>query len=184
MILSRSTGAGRPYRTLRSITIQLKPTDGIASEAALKTVDEKVRGVLMQSPRFQSGLYQVRLAGTADKLADTAFFKLKWNIALAVLLTYLLMCALFESFLYPLVIMMSVGLALVGGLGGLRIMNIFAFQPLDMLTMLGFVILTGTVVDNAILVVHQALNLMREEGMNSVNAVCESVRTRMQPDFS
>jgi HAE1 family hydrophobic/amphiphilic exporter-1 len=160
----------------------LKPADGIALEAALKTVDEKVRGVLMQSPRFQSGLYQVRLAGTADKLADT-WFELKWNIALAVLLTYLLMCALFESFLYPLVIMMSVGLALVGGLGGLRIMNIFAFQPLDMLTMLGFVILTGTVVNNAILVVHQALNLMREEGMNSVNAVCESVRTRMRPIF-
>jgi HAE1 family hydrophobic/amphiphilic exporter-1 len=182
VILSRGPEQVNHIERLRSITIQLKPADGIALEAALKTVDEKVRGVLMQSPRFQSGLYQVRLAGTADKLADT-WFELKWNIALAVLLTYLLMCALFESFLYPLVIMMSVGLALVGGLGGLRIMNIFAFQPLDMLTMLGFVILTGTVVNNAILVVHQALNLMREEGMNSVNAVCESVRTRMRPIF-
>ena len=148
----------------------------------MKTIDEKVRKVLMQSPRFQSGLYQIRLAGTADKLADT-WFELKWNIALAVLLTYLLMCALFESFLYPLVIMLSVGLALVGGLGGLRILNIFRFQPLDVLTMLGFVILTGTVVNNAILVVHQALNLMRDQAMNSVDAVCESVRSRMRPIF-
>lgn len=167
---------------VRSITIQLKPGEGVALETALKTVDEKVRKVLIQSPRFQSGSYQIRLAGTADKLADT-WFELKWNIALAVLLTYLLMCALFESFLYPLVIMMSVGLALVGGLGGLRILNLFTFQPLDILTMLGFVILTGTVVNNAILVVHQSLNLIRDHGMKSSAAVCESVRTRMRPIF-
>jgi HAE1 family hydrophobic/amphiphilic exporter-1 len=60
-------------------------------------------------------------------------------------------------------------------------MNQFVFQPLDMLTMLGFVILIGTVVNNAILIVHQGLNYMREEGMNSVDAVCETVRTRMRP---
>lgn len=182
VVLSRGPEQVNHIERQRSITIQLKPAEGIALESAMKTIDEKVRKVLMQSPRFQSGLYQVRLAGTADKLADT-WFELKWNIALAVLLTYLLMCALFESFLYPLVIMLSVGLALVGGLGGLRILNIFRFQPLDVLTMLGFVILTGTVVNNAILVVHQALNLMRDHAMNSVDAVCESVRSRMRPIF-
>ena len=166
----------------RAITIQLKPRQDMALESAMKLMDEKVRKFMMQRPDFQNGLYQIRLAGTADKLGDT-WFELKWNIALAVLLTYLLMCALFESFLYPLVIMMSVGLALVGGLGGLQILNIFRFQPLDVLTMLGFVILTGTVVNNAILVVHQSLNLMRDHAMNSVDAVCESVRSRMRPIF-
>lgn len=166
----------------RAVIIQLKPGSSVALEAAMKTVDEEIVREIMRNPDFQSGLYQVRLAGTADKLGET-WFELKWNIALAVLLTYLLMCALFESFLYPLVIMMSVGLALVGGLGGLRILNIFRLQPLDVLTMLGFVILTGTVVNNAILVVHQALNLMRDHAMGSVDAVCESVRTRMRPIF-
>ena len=154
VILSRGPEQVNHIERQRSITIQLKPGPGVPLEAAMKTMDEKVRKVLMQSSGFQSGLYQVRLAGTADKLADT-WFELKWNIALAVLLTYLLMGALFESFLYPLVIMLSVGLALVGGLGGLKILNHFLFQPLDMLTMLGFVILTGTVVNNAILIVHQ-----------------------------
>jgi HAE1 family hydrophobic/amphiphilic exporter-1 len=180
VILSRGPEQVNHIERLRSITIQLKPAPGIPLEAAMKTVDEKVRLVMMQSPRFQSGLYQVRLAGTADKLADT-WFDLKWNLLLALLLTYLLMAALFESFLYPLVVMISVALALVGGLGGLKIMNQFVFQPLDMLTMLGFVILIGTVVNNAILIVHQGLNYMREEGMNSVDAVCETVRTRMRP---
>jgi HAE1 family hydrophobic/amphiphilic exporter-1 len=91
------------------------------------------------------------------------------------------MAALFESFLYPLVVMISVALALVGGLGGLKVMNEFQYQPLDMLTMLGFVILIGTVANNAILIVHQSLQYMKEELMTPVDAVCETVRTRMRP---
>lgn len=182
IMLSRGPEQVNHVERLRSITIQLKPADGIALEAALRTVEEKVRRPLMQSANFQSGLYQVRLAGTADKLADT-WYELKWNLVLAVVLTYLLMAALFESFLYPLVIMTSVALALVGGLLGLAVLNMFTLQTLDMLTMLGFVILVGTVVNNAILIVHQALNLIREEGLNSVDAVCESVRTRVRPIF-
>jgi hydrophobic/amphiphilic exporter-1 (mainly G- bacteria), HAE1 family len=180
VLLSHGPEQVNHIERLRSITIQLKPAAGVPLETAMTTVDDSVRSVMMQSPLFQSGLYQIRLAGTADKLADT-WYELKWNVALAVLLTFLLMAALFESFLYPLVIMTSVGLALVGGLGGLQILNWFTFRPLDILTMLGFVILTGTVVNNAILVVHQSLNLMRDQGLASVDAVCESVRTRLRP---
>ncbi|MGB4708969.1 MAG: efflux RND transporter permease subunit [Fuerstiella sp.] len=180
--LSRGPEQVNHIERLRSITIQLKPADGIALEGALRTVEEKIRKPLMQSEAFQSGLYQVRLAGTADKLADT-WYELKWNLALAVVLTYLLMAALFESFLYPVIIMTSVALALVGGLIGLNVLNKFTPQTLDMLTMLGFVILIGTVVNNAILIVHQTLNLMRNEGMDSTDAVCESVRTRIRPIF-
>jgi HAE1 family hydrophobic/amphiphilic exporter-1 len=182
VVLSRGPEQVNHVERLRSITLQLKPAGGIALEAALRKVEEKIRGPLMQSPNFQSGLYQIRLAGTADKLADT-WYELKWNLVLAVLLTYLLMSALFESFLYPLVIMTSVALALVGGLIGLTVLNRFSFQTLDMLTMLGFVILIGTVVNNAILIVHQTLNLIRDEGMTSNDAVCESVRTRIRPIF-
>jgi HAE1 family hydrophobic/amphiphilic exporter-1 len=182
VVLSRGPEQVNHIERLRSITIQLKPAEGIALEAALRSVDEKIRKPLMASPNFQSGLYQVRLAGTADKLADT-WYELKWNLVLAVVLTYLLMSALFESFLYPIVIMTSVALALVGGLIGLNVLNLFTFQTLDMLTMLGFVILIGTVVNNAILIVHQTLNLIRNEGLNSTDAVCESVRTRIRPIF-
>ena len=56
-------------------------------------------------------------------------------------------------------------------------------QPLDTLTMIGFVILIGTVVNNAILIVHQALNNMREAGMPPDLAVLDSVRTRLRPIF-
>lgn len=83
----------------------------------------------------------------------------------ALLVTYLLMCSVFESFLYPLVIMFSVPLAVVGGFAGLRLVHdwtlanpTIAPQQLDVLTMLGFIVLIGTVVNNAILIVEQALN--------------------------
>jgi HAE1 family hydrophobic/amphiphilic exporter-1 len=93
------------------------------------------------------------------------------------------MAALFESWLYPFVIIVSVPLGAVGGLLGLFILNRFVTQQLDVLTMLGFVILIGTVVNNAILIVHQSLNHMRAAGMGPQRAILESVRSRIRPIF-
>ena len=112
---------------------------------------------------------------------------------LALLITYLLMAALFESYLYPFVILFSVPLATVGGFAGLRLVRVLdPTQQLDTLTMLGFIILIGVVVNNAILLVHQALNFMRGIG-ESEHDVCEvlppreairlSVQTRIRPIF-
>jgi len=167
---------------LRTITLRLKPAPHIPLETALETVNEKIRKPLLETPTFEGGNYQIRLAGTADKLAETRR-DLQWNLVLALVITYLLMAALFESFFYPLIIMTSVVLALVGGFGGLFLLNQFIPQKLDMLTMLGFVILIGTVVNNAILIVHQALNNIRDSGMEHKEAVVDSVKTRVRPIF-
>jgi HAE1 family hydrophobic/amphiphilic exporter-1 len=109
---------------------------------------------------------------------------------LAMLVTYLLMAALFESFIYPLVIMLSVPLAVVGGFLGLwtvhftSVLNpVTPVQNFDVLTMLGFIILIGIVVNNAILIVHQAINFIRDEGLEPNAAIAESVRTRVRPIF-
>src|SRR5687768_15100622 len=78
---------------------------------------------------------------------------------------------------------MSVPFALVGGFLGLRILH--TFEPsilLDVLTMLGFVILIGTIVNNPILIVHQALNNMRD-GMGKREAIAHSTQTRVRPIF-
>jgi len=180
--LSRGPEQVNHIERQRAITIQVKPALGISLEAALNIINENIRQPLMETPAFQGGQYQIHLAGTADKLDQTQM-DLQWNLVLALLITYLLMAALFESFFYPLVIMTSVILALVGGLGGLALLNQFTPQSLDMLTMLGFVILIGTVVNNAILIVHQALNHMRYQGMDERAAIVESVRTRIRPIF-
>ena len=95
------------------------------------------------------------------------------------------MASLFESFLYPFVIMLSVPPALAGGILGLEIVNIaIAYQPLDILTMLGFVILIGVVVNNAILIVHQTLNIFRAVPTTPVkDAIRDAVASRVRPIF-
>lgn len=85
-------------------------------------------------------------------------------------------------------IIASVPLGAVGGFVGLSLMNTLGspfgiYQPLDVLTMLGFVILIGTVVNNPILIVHQALHLVRSEQMPGREAILEAVGGRMRPIF-
>jgi HAE1 family hydrophobic/amphiphilic exporter-1 len=125
----------------------------------------------------------VSVGGNADKLTATRK-ALQWNFLLAIVITYLLMAALFENFFYPFIILFTIPLAGAGGFIGLRLVNAFvAPQAFDILTMLGFIILVGTVVNNAILIVHQSLNNVRYEGMHGITAITESVRTRIRPIF-
>ncbi len=127
--------------------------------------------------------YRIDLGGTADQLTRTRE-ALIWNLVLAVAICYLLMSALFENFLYPLIILFSVPLAAAGGFLGIFLVDRFvAPQPLDILTMLGFVILVGIVVNNAILIVHQSLNNIREHAMAPRQAIVESVRSRIRPIY-
>jgi len=90
---------------------------------------------------------------------------------------------LFESFIYPLIIIFSVPLATAGGVAGLAVLNMFAPHPLDMLTLLGFVILVGIVVNNAILLVHQTLYHHRREGLIFEEALIAATRNRIRPIF-
>jgi HAE1 family hydrophobic/amphiphilic exporter-1 len=124
----------------------------------------------------------VRVSGTADKLTVT------WNamvrdLLIAIVIVYLVMAVLFESFIYPLVILLSVPVAAAGGVAGLAVLNLYTFQALDMLTLLGFVILVGIVVNNAILLVHQTLFHLRHEGMSADEAIREATRNRIRPIF-
>ena len=84
---------------------------------------------------------------------------------------------------FPLIIILSVPMAAVGGVFGLWFLNHFVVQPLDVLTMLGFIILIGVVVNNAILIVYQSLKNIREKHMDSEEAILESVRIRIRPIF-
>jgi HAE1 family hydrophobic/amphiphilic exporter-1 len=166
---------------MRAITIQVTPPPEMPLEAAMTTIQQTMVSPLVESGQLDGG-YQIHLAGTADKLRQT-WRAMRFNLLLALLITYLLMAALFESWLPPLVIILSVPLGAVGGILGLWVLNLFVLQTLDVITMLGFVILIGTVVANPILIVHQALNHMREDGMDARPAVIESTRTRIRPIF-
>ncbi|MHC4448896.1 MAG: efflux RND transporter permease subunit [Planctomycetota bacterium] len=165
----------------RAITISVSPPPEMPLEDAIERIENGIVAPLIEQGRL-GGEYRINLAGTADKLVAT-WEALRFNLIIALLITYLLMAALFESWLYPLVIIFSVPLGAVGGFLGLGALNLFVYQPLDVLTMLGFVILIGTVVNNAILIVHQSLNHMRDEKMAPDEAVLASVRSRIRPIF-
>ncbi len=166
----------------RTIALKVTAPGGVTLKEVMDSITARVIEPLRAGGVIPPEV-RVNLAGTARKLDET-FAVLKWNFILAILITYLLMAALFESFFYPFVIMFSVPLAMAGGFLGLTLVNLtIGYQPLDILTMLGFIILIGTVVNNAILIVHQALNFMRNEGMEHHQALAESVRSRVRPIF-
>ncbi len=163
----------------RTVSIETVLPDGIALEEAVARIENEVVQPL-RDEGLVGGLYDINLSGTADDLTRLRS-ELFTDFNIAVVLTYLLLAALFQSFTYPLVIMLTVPLATFGGVLGLNIVQLFdSAQQLDVLTMLGFVILVGTVINNSILIVYQAINLMRD-GWNPRSAVKESVRVRVRP---
>jgi HAE1 family hydrophobic/amphiphilic exporter-1 len=165
----------------RAITIQVIPPPEVPLETAMAMITDKIVQPIKESSELGS-LYRIDLSGTADDLTRTRR-SLQWNLILAIVISYLLMSALFENFFYPFVIMFSVPLAAAGGFVGLRLVSIYKYQPLDIITMLGFVLLIGIVVNNAILIVHQALNNMRYADMPPREAIRESVRSRIRPIY-
>ena len=170
----------RHKERVRTVTLQIRPRAQMPLEEAMDLVRAEV-----MDPLRDGGLpagVKLRLSGAADQLTIT------WNhivldLLIAVAIVFLVMAVLFESFVYPLVIMISVPLATAGGVLGLAVLNLFAFQPLDMLTLLGFIILVGIVVNNAILLVHQTLFHIREGGMAPPDAIREATRDRLRPIY-
>ncbi|MBN2333609.1 MAG: efflux RND transporter permease subunit [Deltaproteobacteria bacterium] len=166
----------------RAVTLQVTPPEAVPLEKAMDIIADTIIPQVKKMGLI-TGDEEVSLSGTADKLTQTRK-ALQGNFLLALAITYLLMAALFENFFYPLIIMVSVPMAAAGGFIGLALVNRFLVsQPMDVLTMLGFIILVGVVVNNAILIVHQALNFVRTGELGPDEAIVESVRTRIRPIF-
>ncbi|QFS83713.1 Efflux pump membrane transporter BepE [Roseivivax sp. THAF40] len=170
----------RHLERLRTVTLEVRPSDALPLEAAVELLQSDVIGVL-EEQGLPPGV-RLSVSGTADQLSQT-WNAIQINLAVAMVIVFLVMAVLFESFVLPLVVMISVPVAAAGGVGGLAVLNLIGTQPLDMLTLLGFVILVGIVVNNAILIVHQSLYHLREEGMAPVDAIEEATRNRIRPIF-
>jgi HAE1 family hydrophobic/amphiphilic exporter-1 len=182
--LERTTGITqiRHLERNRTVTLQVTPPETMPLQEAMEIIDSKVITALRNQGMLDG--FDVRQSGVADKLTETRKV-LQWNFLLAAVIAYLLMAALFGNFIYPLIIMFTVPLAGAGGFIGLKLVNLLSAkpQPFDILTMLGFVILVGVVVNNAILIVHQALNNVRYHEMDYREAVIESTKTRLRPIY-
>ena len=181
--LERSTGLDqvRHLERQRTISLQVTPPKTISLEGAMDVIRDKLIPLLRTNGVLKG--VNIKLSGEADKLTQTRG-AIQWNFILAAVIIYLLMSGLFGNFIYPLVVLFTLPLAAAGGFIGLKLMNLFIHsQPLDVLTMLGFVILIGVVVNNAILIVYQALNNIRNHGMEHRKAILESTRARLRPIY-
>jgi multidrug efflux pump subunit AcrB len=176
----RTAGPGEIRRLdrRRSVTLQVTPPANMSLEEALATIKEKVAPVAEALLPEDGG---IRYTGTADQL-EVALKNMSSSFVLAIAILYLLMSALFRSFKDSLLVLLALPLATVGSVVALWIMNngLNLFQPMDLLTMIGFIILLGLVVNNAILLVHQTRAAERA-GLGRREAVEQAIGLRLRP---
>ncbi len=163
----------------RTVTLNIIAPREIALEDAVALVQTQVLDTLQAEGAIPAGV-ALDISGAADQL-DATRAALSGNFAVAVVLSYLLLVAIFTHWGYPLLILTTVPLGIAGGIAGLALMNLFVRQPFDMISMLGFLILLGTVVNNPILIVDQARHYLRERGVAVQQAVLHAVRSRLRP---
>lgn len=177
--MARTTGPTEIRRIdgKRTITLEITPPDDISIEQTIAILKQQV-GPLIAEKLNSSG--EVKYSGSAQAL-KIAIENMSQSFLLALIILFLIMAALFQSFKDSLIVMITIPLATVGGVVALQITDLLTgFQPLDLLTMIGFVILLGLVVNNAILLVHQTRQA-QAQGCNREQAVHQAIRLRLRP---
>jgi multidrug efflux pump subunit AcrB len=174
----------------RTITLSIIPPKDVPLEEGVRLVREKIITGMKLSGELPADV-NLQLSGASDRLEATRD-ALSSFFLVALLIAYLLMVAVFSHWGWPLLIMTSVPIGVSGGTLGLVLLNwaggnldrigLYPInQPFDMITMLGFLVLIGTVVNNPILIVERAVSNTRKRGMAVVDAVIDAVGIRLRP---
>jgi len=176
----RATGNGQINRIdrRRTITLALSPPDNMSLESAITRVKAEVEPVLQAAMPVDGS---IQYGGSADSL-ELAISTMAKNFLMALLILFLLMAGLFRSLKDSAMVVMTIPLATVGGVVAIALLNLISFQPMDLLTMIGFIILLGLVVNNAILLVDQTRRA-ESQGMDRNEAVHQALSIRMRPIF-
>ena len=194
--IATPTGAIVPLSELATVgrsvgPQQIRRLDGRRTIAlGINTPDEMPLGDVIKALKdgAEADLYaalpagaSIKYAGEADSL-KRAVGNLSANFGLAVCILFLILSALFKSVRDAALVIVALPMAAVGGVAAIRILNLVTPTPLDLLGMIGFIILLGLVVNNAILLVAQARD-SEAEGLDRRAAVTEALRLRIRPIF-
>ena len=190
LIETVDTAAIRRVNGRRTVTLNVIPPRSVALETGVGLIQRNVVDQMRSEGELPPGV-TIDLSGASDQLTETRR-ALDGNFFVSVLLSYLLLVVIYRHWGYPWIIMATVPLGIGGGILGLWLFNLIGAwlpliglapirQPFDMITMLGFLILLGTVVNNPILIVDHALQNYRDAGMGAVEAVREAVEARLRP---
>ena len=168
--LTREEGANsiRHYGLNRAITVTAVPAPGVSSGQAIQMLEE----VGNQVGGSNIGVAFTGLAREEQRAANTTWIL----FSLGVVVVYLLLAALYESFLDPLIILLTVPIALLGALIGLTLRGL----PLDVYGQMGLLVLVSLAAKNGILIVEFA-NQRLAAGMALEEAILGAAINRMRP---
>jgi multidrug efflux pump len=161
-------GALQRYNRVRALTITADLAGDYSLGEALQYLEGLVRTELPAEASFDYKGESLEYKTTGRSVVFT--------FALALLVVYLVMAAQFESFVHPFVILLTVPLALVGGLGGLLVFD----QTLNIYSQVGMIMLIGLATKNGILIV-EFINQLRDEGVEMEQAILRGAATRLRP---
>lgn len=169
--IERTLAPARINRTNRQRVLTVG--SGISGQAA-GDVTNNIEAAINEQVDFPVG-YGFRFVGTAE-IQRESFAELGSAILLGIGLIYMLLVALYQSWLHPLAIMFSLPVTLVGAFGGLWLTD----NTLNLISLLGIVLLTGVVTKNAILIVDFTNNLREEQGYERKEALIAAGRLRLR----
>ncbi|HRH60143.1 MAG TPA: efflux RND transporter permease subunit, partial [Chitinophagaceae bacterium] len=137
------------------------------------TVGEEIKALVDKDP-LPAGM-TISYEGNMKQQAD-AFGSLGYALIASIIFVYLIMVALYNSYIYPFVVLFSIPVAIIGALLALAL----NMQSLNIFSLLGIIMLIGLVAKNAILIVDYT-NQLKERGKNTMDALMEAGRTRLRP---
>ncbi len=168
----------RRQNARRTISLGVNPPDGMALGEAIAMIRENAEAEIYDVlPEGAS----VTFAGEADSLAR-AVRNLSANFIFAGLILFMILSALFRSLRDAAVVIVTLPMAAVGGDLAVRALGLISPTPLDLLGLIGFIILLGLVVNNAILLV-AATRGAEARGLARRDAVREALKLRVRPIF-
>ncbi len=167
----------------RTVTLNIVPPRSVALETGIVLVRSELIEAMRAAGEIPHGI-AVGITGASDQLQATRE-AVSGNFLIAVLLCYLMLVAIFRHWGRPLFVMATIPLGLAGGIVGLAMLNGIgaAFgihQPFDVITLLGFLVLLGAVVNNPILIVQEAYKRLEEGAESVASAVDDAVRIRLR----
>jgi HAE1 family hydrophobic/amphiphilic exporter-1 len=147
---------------------------GMTADITVGELTDDIEAAIQEQVEFPAG-YGFRFIGASESQRE-AFAQLGQSILLGIILIYMLLVALYQSWLQPLAIMFSLPVTLVGAIGGLWLTG----NTLNIISLLGIILLTGVVTKNAILIVDFTNNLRENEGYSRKDALVAAGRLRLR----
>lgn len=163
----------------RTVSLIIRPPADMSLQVAMEQIEQEVMPKIRPHLHGDAGM---QIQGNANQM-QAAIADMLVNFVMAIGILFLLCCALFRSLLDSLLVLSVMPLAVAGGVLSLWLLNLVRFQSLDLMTMIGFIILLGLVVNNAILLVDQTRRAERS-GLDRASAVAQAIRLRARPVYT